>query len=192
MPQARLGRLTRQTSGLPRAPAALVPRPRSHLVRYHGLLVPNARHRTSSGCAESTRSARAGNWSRAIPTRPSPEPACCDRASRRSSRTRSPSGSTSSRRVRSIGSAATRRTSPASISACPVRVGHAADLLANDLTPSDRRPAQRRQAVAACCLPVPRLLPRRTHPGRSCCSRWSRSSRRSAGCGGSGTRRYGR
>jgi hypothetical protein len=41
-------------------------------------------------------------------------------------------------------------------------------------------------------LPVPRLLPRRTLPGRSCCSRWSRSSRRSAGCGGSGTRRYGR
>jgi hypothetical protein len=32
-----------------------------------------------------------------------------------------PSGSTSSRRSRSIGSAATRRTSPASISACPVR-----------------------------------------------------------------------
>jgi resolvase-like protein len=48
-------------------------------------------------------------------------PACCGRASKRFSRTRSPSGSTSARRSRSIGSAATRRTSPASISACPVR-----------------------------------------------------------------------
>ena len=109
-------------------------------------------------------------------------------ASRRSSRTRSPSGSTSSRRSRSIGSAATRRTSPR-LSAHVRCDGHAADLLADDLTPSDRRPAQRGQAVAARCLPVPRLLPRRTHPGRSCCSRWSRSS---AGYGGSGTRRYGR
>jgi hypothetical protein len=111
------------------------------------------RSRTSSGCAESTRSASAGNWSRAIPTRPSPGPACCGRASRHSSRTRSPSGSTSSRRSRSIGSAPTRRTSPASISASPHQTDDqpsagkphgTRELIELGLGKDSRRPASRR------------------------------------------------
>jgi len=60
------------------------------------------------------------------------------------------------------------------------------------LTPSGRRRHQRLQAAAALRLPAPRPLPRRTRQGRSCCSRWSRSSRRNAGRGRCGTRRYGR
>jgi hypothetical protein len=50
------------------------------------------------------------------------------------------------------------------------------------LTPSGRRPHQRLQAMAARRSPAPQPLPQRIHPGRSRCSRWSRSSRRSAGC----------
>jgi hypothetical protein len=53
-------------------------------------------------------------------------------------------------------------------------------------------PHWRQQAVAARRPPALRPLPLRTRRGRSCCSRWSRSSRRSAGRGRCGTRRYGR
>ena len=41
-------------------------------------------------------------------------------------------------------------------------------------------------------LPALRPLPLQMHRGRSCCSRWSRSSRRNAGRARCGTRRYGR
>ena len=56
------------------------------------------------------------------------------------------------------------------------------------LTPSGGRPHQRLPTMAARRLSALRSLSRRTHRGRSCCSRWSRSSRRNAGfarCGNS-------
>jgi hypothetical protein len=59
------------------------------------------------------------------------------------------------------------------------------------LTPSGIRPHQRLPAVAR-RPPALRAPPRRTRQDRSCCSRWSRSSRRSVGYARCGTRRYGR
>jgi hypothetical protein len=60
------------------------------------------------------------------------------------------------------------------------------------LTPSGRRPPQRLRPVAARHphLPALRPLPRRKHQDCSCCSRWSRSSHRSAGRARCRTRRY--
>jgi len=60
------------------------------------------------------------------------------------------------------------------------------------LTPLGRRSHQHLQAAGARRLPAPRPLPRRTCQDCSCCSRWSGSSRRNAGQGRCGTRRWGR
>jgi hypothetical protein len=53
----------------------------------------------------------------------------------------------------------------------------------NCLTPSGRRPRERLPAAAARRPPAPRPPPLRMRGGRSCCSRWSRSSHRNVGRG---------
>jgi hypothetical protein len=62
------------------------------------------------------------------------------------------------------------------------------------LTPSGRRRHECPLSAVGrhLLLPPPRPLPLRRHRGCSCCSRWSRSSHRSAGRARCGTRRYGR